>query len=58
MRSKQTGSGSKTVKKPRLKKAAEKRLHEPQQFWQAVAMVAMFELKHRRQIIEREFYQK
>ncbi|HEX4957207.1 MAG TPA: hypothetical protein VFV46_03445 [Lacibacter sp.] len=58
MKSKQVRSGSRAVKKTPLKKATVKSPHEPQQFWQAVAMVAMFELKHRQQIIETEFYRK
>jgi hypothetical protein len=58
MKSKQVRTGSRAVKKPPLKNATVKNHHQPQQFWQAVAMVAMFELKHRQQIIETEFYQK
>jgi hypothetical protein len=31
---------------------------QPQLFWQAVTAIAMFELKHRRRVIDASFYSK
>jgi hypothetical protein len=58
MQPKQSSTQKQRVKAKHKSSANLKSKQEPQVFWQTVTAIALFELKHRRRIIDASFYSK